>query len=174
MRIAHLVAMVALMGLAACAGRERDITLHNLKTYSGEPEEFSIVPAKPLVQPDSYAELPTPTPGGANITDQNPKADAVAALGGNPTRLQAGDGVPKGDTALISGASRYGRDAGIRSTLADEDLAFRKTRSLFTWSIVPEDEYYRAYRRQSLDPYDWLIRYRKAGAQTPTAPPPTR
>ncbi|MGH1412893.1 MAG: DUF3035 domain-containing protein [Pelagimonas sp.] len=175
MRITHLVALVALVGLTACSsGRERDITLHNLKSYNGQPEEFSVLPAKPLVQPENYSDLPPPTPGGANRTDQTPKVDAVVALGGDPSRLASGGGVPSSDTAIISRASRYGRDGEIRQTLATEDHAYRKRKSLFSWSIVPEDEYYRAYKRQSLDPYSWLARYRKAGARTPSAPPPGR
>ncbi|WP_299921204.1 DUF3035 domain-containing protein [uncultured Pelagimonas sp.] len=172
MRTTHLVALVALAGLTACSSGGRDITLHNLKSYNGQPEEFSIAPVKPLVQPENYSELPTPTPGAGNRTDQNPKADAVAALGGNPARLDASGGVPSSDTAIISRASRYGRDGNVRQTLASEDLEHRKRKSLFTWSIVPEDNYNRAYKRQSLDPYSWLFRYRKAGAQTPAAPPP--
>ena len=174
MRVTHLVAILALCGLAACAGRERDIVLHDLRTNSGAPEEFSIVPNKPLQQPESFAALPPPTPGGANRTDQQPLADAVAALGGNPARLDPGTGVPSGDGALVNRASRFGRDPAVRQDLAAADLEFRKRRSLFTWSIVPTDEYNRAYRRQSLDPYDWLARSRQAGARTPSAPPPTR
>lgn len=172
MRATHLLALVALTGVMACSGGERDITLHNLKTYNGQPEEFSIAPAKPLTAPENYTDLPTPTPGGANLTDQNPKADAVAALGGNPARLQSGLGVPASDSALIARASRYGRDGQIRQTLAAEDLEVRKTRSRFTWSIVPKDKYDEAYKRQALDPYSWLTRYRQAGARTPSAPPP--
>ncbi|MFZ7092140.1 DUF3035 domain-containing protein [Primorskyibacter sp. 2E233] len=171
MRAAHLVGLLALIGLSACGLGNRDITLHNLKTNSGKPEEFAIVPNKPLSEPESYSALPAPTPGGANRTDQTPLKDAVAALGGRPERLDVGTGVPAADTAIISRASRFGRDGTIRQQLASEDLDFRKRRSLFTWSIVPTDEYYRAYRRQALDPYAWLERFRRAGAQTPAAPP---
>ncbi|WP_425099248.1 DUF3035 domain-containing protein [Tropicibacter sp. S64] len=172
MRVAHCVGLLAFIGLSACnLGRDRDITLHDLRTNSGKPEEFAIVPAKPLEQPENYTALPAPTPGGANRTDQTPLKDAVAVLGGNPNRVDPGAGVPAADTAIISRASRFGRDGSIRESLAAEDLAFRKRRSLFTWSIIPRDEYYIAYRRQALDPYLWLERYRAAGARTPAAPP---
>ncbi|CUH75490.1 DUF3035 domain-containing protein [Tropicibacter naphthalenivorans] len=172
MRASHLVAFLALGALTACSGYERDITLHDLRTNSGQPEEFAIVPHKPLTQPETYADLPTPTPGGANRTDATPLADAVAVLGGNPARVQAtGQGVPSGDVALVRSASRFGRDGQIREELAATDLEFRKRRSLFTWSIVPRDEYTRAYRRETLDGYTWLERYRAAGAGTPSAPP---
>ena len=172
MRPAHLVGFLALTGLMACGGYERDITLHDLRTNSGKPEEFSIIPGKPLQEPESFAELPAPTPGGTNRTDQTPLKDAVAVLGGNPNRLDAGTGLPAGDTAIVRSASRFGRDPAIRQELASADLEFRKRRSLFTWSIIPTDEYKRAYRRETLDPYLWLEWYRRAGARTPAAPPP--
>ncbi|MBV2360138.1 DUF3035 domain-containing protein [Thalassococcus sp. CAU 1522] len=173
MRFAPMILIAGLAGLTACSG-ERDIRLHDLRTNSGRPEEFSIVPRKPLETPPSFAELPQPTPGGANRTDQTPLADAVAVLGGNPARLTPGAGIPAGDAAIVSRASRFGRDATIREKLAAEDLDFRTRRSRFTWSIVPTDEYFRAYRRQSLDAYQWLDRYRRAGARTPAAPPEGR
>ena len=171
MRASHLVAILALGALTACSFADRERTLHDLRTNSGEPEEFGILPNKPLEAPESYSQLPTPTPGGANRVDQTPKADAVAALGGNPARVNPGSGIGAGDQALVGRASRFGRDPAVRDQLATEDAAFRKRKSLFTFSIVPTDEYYRAYKRQSLDPYLWLDRYRAAGARTPTAPP---
>jgi hypothetical protein len=171
MRRAHLVAVVALLGVASCAVIDRDKPLRDLSNNSGEPEEFAIVPNKPLVLPDSYGQLPPPTPGGANRVDQTPKADAVAALGGNPARLVAGQGVAAGDTALIARASRYGRDSQVRQDLAAKDAAFRRSKSIFNWSIVPDDDYNRIYQRDMLDAYEWLRLYRRAGARTPTAPP---
>ena len=173
MRALHLFAILACAVLAACSGNRSstETSLRDFRTNRAEPEEFAIVPNKPLQTPESYAELPAPTPGGANRTDQTPLADAVAVLGGNPARLDPGAGVPSGDAALVSRASRFGRDPGVRQELAAEDLAFRQRRSRFTWSLVPEDEYNRAYRRQALDPYAWLERYRASGARTPAAPP---
>ncbi|MDU8911338.1 DUF3035 domain-containing protein [Aestuariicoccus sp. MJ-SS9] len=170
MPVLRALFLLSLMGLAACGGRERDITLHDLRTNSREPEEFSIVPSKPLATPESFAELPGPTPGRANRADQTPLSDAVAALGGNPARLRA-DGVPASDGALIQRAGRFGVDGNIREDLAAADLEFRKTRSRFTFSIVPEDDYYRIYRRQAIDPYRQLLRFRRLGVQTPSAPP---
>lgn len=160
--------------LTACGGYERDITLHDLRTNRGTPEEFAIEPKKPLLAPESLAALPTPTPGGANRTDQTPRQDAVAALGGNPSRLTPTAGVPAGDGALVNHASRLGRDGNVRADLATEDLEFRKRKSRFSWRLFKEDEYNRAYRRESLDPYGTLNASRRAGARTPTAPPAGR
>lgn len=170
------IAILALMTLAACGSRqdtvERDTNLHMLRNVTGAPEEFSIVPSKPLQAPESYSELPPPTPGQSNRTDLTPLGDAVAALGGNPARLEPQPGVPSSDQALIASASRFGRDPAIRDTLAAEDLQFRKRRALFNWRLVPTDTYNRVYSRQALDPYSTLYAARRAGAGTPAAPPP--
>ncbi|KAA8609716.1 hypothetical protein AL036_03025 [Salipiger aestuarii] len=170
MKLAQVALMLGVTGLAACSPGERDIRLHRLKTNSGQPEEFAILPTKPLQTPPNFAELPAPVPGAANRTDPTPKADAVAALGGNPARL-AETGAPAGDGALIGTASRFGRDPQIRTRLAAEDLAYRKRKSLFSYKIVPQDEYYDAYRSQWLDTYAVLDAFRRAGARTPSAPP---
>ncbi len=167
--------ILALLALTACGTRQdtadRDTNLRELRNPSGAPEEFSIVPPKPLQTPDTLAELPQPTPGGANRTDQTPLKDAVAVLGGSPERLDLPAGVGAGDQALVARASRFGRDPGIRDQLAQADQEFRERRSLFNWRLVPEDTYNRVYRRQTLDPYATLEAARRAGALTPSAPP---
>ena len=83
----------------------------------------------------------------------------------------AAGSIGAGDAALVQQASRYGRDSTIRQTLAAEDQQYRKNKGRFSWSIVPRDDYERAYRGQKLDSYSWLRRYRQAGARTPSAPP---
>ena len=175
MRLAHLaiIVMTGALALSACSRSGEPKPLHDLRSNSGEPEEFAIVPNKPLTMPQTFAELPQPTPGSVNRTDQTPKADAVAALGGNPAALQPGaaGSIGAGDAALVQQASRYGRDSTIRQTLAAEDQQYRKNKGRFSWSIVPRDDYERAYRGQKLDSYSWLRRYRQAGARTPSAPP---
>ncbi|SDG57586.1 DUF3035 domain-containing protein [Alloyangia pacifica] len=168
MKLPHLALMIGLIGITACTEREK--SLHQLRNNRGTPEEFAIVPNKPLEMPQSFAELPAPTPGSANRTDQTPMADAVAALGGNPAQLAVGE-VPSRDAALVNRASRYGRDGNIRAQLAVEDAEFRRDRSVFNWKLFKNDEYNRAYREQILDPYAVLNAYRGAGARTPSAPP---
>lgn len=171
-----LIALGLFAALAGCSfGGERDVRpLNDLRNRTGEPEEFSIVPNKPLAPPPSFSELPPPTPGQGNRTDATPKADLVAALGGNPSQLQAsGEAgtVGAGDQALVAAVARNGADPEIRRTLAAEDEDYRKRKGRFSWSIVPDNDYDRAYRRQKLDPWAWLRRYRNAGANTPAAPP---
>lgn len=167
--------ILALVALTACGSRQdtadRDTNLRQLRNTSGSPEEFSIVPNKPLQAPETLAELPPPTPGGTNRTDQTPLQDAVAVLGGNPARLDPQAGIGAGDQALLTRASRFGRDSDIRTELAVDDQAFRERRRLFNWRLVPQDTYNRAYRGQALDPYASLEAARRAGLLTPSAPP---
>lgn len=152
--------------LAACSP-PNDPRLSELSAVSGGPDEFRILPVKPLTQPNTYTSLPTPTPGSANLTDPSPRADAVTALGGRPV---AGSEVPRADQTLVSHAARKGNSADIRETLAAEDARIdprgRKTIGLFR-----RNKYFPAYRRQALDAQAELARLRAAGVRTPSAPP---
>lgn len=169
MKRAILLAIAAAT-LAGC-GANRDISMRNLdRTNSSGPEEFAVLPVKPLEQPESYNALPAPTPGGANRTDPTPEANAVAALGGNP-QANAGP-VPAADAALVNQVSRFGVPADIRTTLARDDYEFRRRASRFTGiRIVKVDRYRQAYRRQTLDAFAERDRFQRAGIRTPSAPP---
>lgn len=163
-----LLGLVALLGLSACSKKS---SLMNLRSTGRGPDEFSILPSKPLTQPDSYADLPTPTPGGSNMTDPTPIADAVKALGGNPKYLSA-TGIVRGDVAFIQAASRYGVSSNIRDALAGEDAEFRKkNRGKVLERLFGVTVYFSAYEKQELDRYAELQRLRRAGIRTPAAPP---
>ncbi|MFD1794804.1 DUF3035 domain-containing protein [Paracoccus aurantiacus] len=164
-------AIWALIGAAAIAGCSSDPQLHNIGAGRDTPDEFAIVPTRALQMPADLNQLPAPTPGGGNITDPNPRGDAVAALGGNPGQLSA-QGVGAGDGALISYASRLGTAGNIRQQLAQEDVEWRANHSrrlLETWART--DVYYRAYEAMTLDSWAEAERWRRAGAQTPSSPP---
>lgn len=171
MRAGFLTMAILATGLAACSNsaQDGDVRLHKLSRDGRQPEEFSIVPSKPLEIPQDLASLPEPTPGGSNRTDLTPLDDAVVALGGRVSR--ADGAAPAQDQALIAAAGRFGVSGDIRPTLAAEDLAFRESKSRFSWQLIKSDRYYDAYEDQSLDPYDWLTRFRAMGVQTPLAPP---
>ena len=161
------VAGVALVLVTGCASTERAPRLMNLRNGADGPDEFAILPPKALVSPVDLTALPEPTPGGVNLTDPNPQADAVAALGGKP--LGAGTAV---DGALVTYASRAGVTPGIRATLAADDLAFRQThKGRPLERLLGVTTYYRAYRAYALDAYSELARWRAAGVATPSAPP---
>jgi hypothetical protein len=162
-----VIAFAAMVTLAACGGKG-DPQLMNLRKGQG-PDEFAIVPPKALEMPESLSELPEPTPGGFNRTDQTPEADAAVALGGKPS---AAGGIPSGDAALYAHAARFGVDGGIRATLASEDLDWRRDNNgrplerLFNVNV-----YYKAYSKQRLDQQAELARWRKLGVRTSSAPP---
>lgn len=161
-----ILCALMMVALTACAS---DRGLRDLRSNGGGPDEFRVLPVNPLTLPDDITNLPTPTPGGSNITDPVPNADAVAVLGGNPTALIP-SGVPAGDGALVTAVSRNGVDPSIRQTLASEDAAFRNRQSRFGF-FRGRDRYFQAYARQALDAYAELQRFRNAGVATPTAPP---
>lgn len=164
------IALFVALALAGCSS-DRQPELMHLRSGTAGPDEFGILPTKPLSMPETLSTLPEPTPGGTNLTDPTPEADAIAALGGNPERLK-GKGIPGGDGALVSRASRFGSAADIRATLAAEDLEYRRKNDgrllerLFNVTV-----YFKAYRPMALDKAAELERWRKAGLRTPAAPP---
>ncbi|MES2144200.1 MAG: DUF3035 domain-containing protein [Pseudomonadota bacterium] len=160
---------VAILALAGCGGNGQP-SLMNLRSSTQGPDEFGIVPPKPLDMPEDLAALPEPTPGGVNRTDPTPLDDAVVALGGQPG---AGSRIPAGDGALYTYASRFGVAGDIRATLAAEDLEYRRDNNgRVLERLLDVNVYYRAYRRQSLDQHAELAYWRARGLPTPSAPPP--
>lgn len=160
------IALLALLMLSACGDGTPE--LMNLRSGEG-PDEFGIVPPKPLAMPESLAALPEPTLGGSNRSDRNPEEDAVVALGGKPG---ASGGIPAGDSALYAQATRFGVEGGIRSTLATEDLQYRRDNNgRVLERAFDVNVYYRAYRDQRLDQQLEIERWRAKGIRTPSAPP---
>ena len=151
-----ILTVMLLLSLAAC----------NRGGRAG-PDEFSVLPTRPIEFPENFSALPPPTPGGMNLTDPNPTGDAIAALGG--TQTNAG-GIPATDSALVAAVSRNGTDPAIRQTLAAEDagLLRRATRG----AGENRARYLAAYAGQALDAYAELLRFRNTGVQVPSAPPP--
>jgi len=162
--VRKILAVVALMSLAACGGQR---ALHDLRAAGGGPDEFSVQPGAPLEIPENLSVLPVPTPGGSNLADATPNADAIAALGGRASALQAGGGIPASEAALVTQAGRFGVAIGIRAQLAEEDAAFRRRKSRGWFG----GGYFRAYADTALDAYAELRRFRALGVQVPTAPP---
>jgi len=169
--------VILLLAAAVVSGcsRNKEPRLLNTTSSTQGPDEFAILPSKPLQAPESFSALPKPTPGGGNRVDVSPNEDAIIALGGNPAAVSRG-GVPASDGGLVNHASRYGRSGNIREQIAAEDLEFRRRKDgrvlerLFNVNV-----YFRAYKKQSLDKYAELERFRKIGVRTPAAPPkPTK
>ena len=133
MRRAALLILISL-ALSACANKG----LRDLRTNGDGPDEFMIQPSKPLEAPANYTDLPTPTPGQANLTDRSAVDEGIAAFGGRASALEGG--IPASDGALVRHASRLGVAANIREDLAEADAKFRKRKQRFTqYRIVPVD-----------------------------------
>lgn len=168
-----LILLGLIFTVAACGAGDKDVTLTRLKNPDEGPDEFLITPGKPLQEPESYSALPAPNPGGANRTDRDPKAEGIAALGGNAGATAQG-GIPPRDAGLVRHAGRFGTQPGIRQTLRAEDEQLRRAygkRNLLR--IGPRDDYTEAYKRQWLDAQEEQQRLRRAGIVTPSAPPPS-
>lgn len=166
-----VILLMLILGLTACGNRDRDIQLRKIKHTGNGPDEFSIIPGRPLQPPEDFNFLPPPTPGGANLTDQNPRGDGIAALGGDAGALVS-TGIGAADGALVTHASRFGVSPGIRQTLRIEDKETRRRHGRVNiFNIGPNDDYANAYRRQWLDAYDEYYRLRRLGVDVPAAPP---
>lgn len=151
---------------AGCA----NVGLRELRSNSEGPDEFGIAPVAALQEPDSYSQLPAPTPGGTNRADRNALAEGAVAFGGRLSDPNAP--VPSSDGALVRHTSRLGVSSNIRETLAQTDADFRRRKARLTqYRIVPVDRYNQAYRREALDPQAERERWQRAGARTPSAPP---
>ena len=68
-----------ILALAGCG----EPKLRQLRSSDRGPEEFTVIPVKPLQQPSDYVALPLPSSSVANITDPTPKRDAISVLGGS-------------------------------------------------------------------------------------------
>ena len=168
------IAGLGVLTLSACS-RGNDVpSLMNAARGGSSPDEFSILPTQPLQAPSDFNALPQPTPGGSNLVDPDPRAAAVAALGGRVS-AERGAGIPAADAALLAHAGRNGVSADIRATLAEEDLEFRRRNNgrllerLFNTNL-----YARAYEDEVIDSQEELRRWRARGARTPSAPPEGR
>lgn len=169
LRIAGTAAL--LLALAGCDTSQGLGRIFSGVGKSSGPDEFAIVPTKPLEVPPSFTELPDPVPGGRNRVDQRPEHDAVAALGGRPERLDSPN-IQPGEAALLAAAQRRGTAANIREVLAEEDVQERDRNGpklLQRW--FGTDTYFRTYDGQTLAARPEADRLRARGARVPVPPP---
>lgn len=129
------------------------------------PDEFLVLPTKPLEIPQNLSTLPPPVPGAPNRVDPQPAADAVAALTGRPA--------PAGSAAAPALVARAGPVApGIRATLAAEDAVYRReNRGLPLERLTDRSPDWTIYENQRLDADAEFIRLRARGVRVPAAPP---
>lgn len=166
--LAICAAIAASLFLGGC-GSDTTPSMMNLRSASNGPDEFSILPVKPLELPKDLAALPEPTPNGANLVDPNPMGDAIIALGGKPRDSNAGSAA---DNGLLAYAARNGVTSDVRATLAAEDLDYRRRNNgRLLERLFNVNTYFKAYTRQALDQNAELARWRGQGVATPSAPP---
>ncbi len=130
------------------------------------PDEFLVLPTKPLEMPTDLAALPPPAPGAANLVDPNPDLEAGAALTGHEQ--------PAGTASAAALVARAGPvDPQIRSRLASEDATYRaENRGLFLERIANKDSPdWSIYEDMRLDANAMFILLRNRGVRVPAAPP---
>jgi hypothetical protein len=129
-----------------------------------QPDEFLVLPTRPLEMPPDLSALPPPTPGVRARVAYDPRAEAMAALGGRPAAAAVGG------EALVAAAGRA--DPAIRARLAAEDAAFRReSRPRPLDRLFGLASARAPYRAVTLDAERELARLRAAGVRTPAAPP---
>lgn len=129
------------------------------------PDEFMVLPTKPLEMPQNLASLPPPTPGRPNLVDYRPRTEVIAGLTGRPG--------PRGTANAPAVVARAGPiDPQIRTTLAVENVEYRRNnRGLLLERLFSRDDEALIYRDMTLDTAAEYQRLRASGVQVPPAPP---
>ena len=165
-RAYHGLAITAAVFLTACEGAR------NADIGNEGPDEFLVLPTKPLETPDDLTALPEPTPNGINRADQRPLEDAVVALGGRGDRLTPSGSIRSDEQAILAAATRLGVTQNIRQITAEEDEQYRRQNGeRILERAFGVDGYLCRYAPQRLDADAELLRMRRLGVRTPTAPP---
>ena len=156
--------------VAGCGNRDADERSAVERLTAGSyiaPEEFAVLPQKPLELPEDLSALPPPQPGTVSRTDLTPNSDALVALSGTPRRGT----VTASDNALLAAAAT-GASENIRQVVAAEDIEYRdnnQPRLLYRlFGTATEGS---IYDGQALDSDAELRRLRALGLQVPAAPP---
>lgn len=129
------------------------------------PDEFMVLPTRPLEMPANLSALPPPTPGSINRVDYRPNAEAVAGLTGRQG--------PPGTADASAIVARTGTGApGIRQVVAIEDAEYRASnrgKLLERW--FSRDQTALTYRGQTLAAPPAFETMRARGVGVPAPPP---
>ena len=154
---------VTLFFIAACSSD--DARLRDLYDVGTGPEEFAVLPSKPLIIPSNLRELPVPDETVENLADQTPKRDLIEKLGGSIDETKS---APKKDRDLLNYVSRAGVNANIREELAEEDRKFLRRMGVLTGvKLFLVDMYNQIYRKMTLSAPKEFERWRSLGIRTP-------
>ena len=154
------------LALAGCNrdGRDSNRTVLNIRSQGLPPDEFLVLPSKPLERPADLTNLPTPTPGGSNLTDPDITTPLLTALGSRGTR----GGIPAADAPLVRAVG--GSTENIRGILAAEDAAFREDNAGRIESRASRLRAGSIYNSMTLDPVAEAERLRALGVNVPLIP----
>jgi hypothetical protein len=155
--------LLAIFGLGGC----EDGLAGGLRRagVGSAPDEFLVLPTRPLEVPQDLAALPPPTPGAPNRVDYRPHAEAVAGLTGRPGPAGVANGA-----ALVARAGPI--DPAIRSRLAAEDAVYRREHpGLLLERVFTRDREALIYRGMALNAPATFEVMRARGVQVPPAPP---
>ena len=155
---------VTLFLLSACSSD--DARLRDLYDVGTGPEEFAVLPSKPLTIPSNLKNLPVPDLAAGNLADATPKRDLIEMLGGS---IDNSISIPAKDKNLLNYVSRAGVDTNIREELAEEDRKFlRRMGVLTSVKLFRVDRYNQIYRKMTLSAPKELERWRSLGVRTPS------
>jgi hypothetical protein len=156
-----------LLGAFAVGGCAEGGLAANLRSagVGGSPDEFLVLPTRPLEMPTDLRTLPPPAPGTVNRVDYRPHSEAIAGLTGRTGPVGTASGAPL--VARVGAANPE-----IRVQLAVEDVEWRRThrgRLLERWFSRDQDAL--VYRQQALPAPSEFDRMRASGLRVPPAPP---
>ncbi len=164
-RLAPAALLAAVTAVAGC-GNEGGAAgfLRSAGVGNQTPDEFMVLPTRPLEVPPDMRALPPPTPGAPNRVDIQPRMEAVAALTGRT------------EPASVSGAALVASagpaDPNIRGTVAIEAATFRQeNRGLLFERWFSRNLEAVIYDGVILDAAAEYQRLRAAGVAVPPAPP---
>jgi len=116
--LARILGMSAIaLVVAGCGGGEKN-----------PPDEFAVSTVKPLVLPENFAALPTPTPGTRSPLQPDPIAEARAVLLGETDPQPANARISASESALLASTGASEADPNIRTVLQAEQDAREASR----------------------------------------------
>lgn len=156
--------LIGALAIAGCSGGGLAGYLRTSGVTS-TPDEFMVLPTKPLEMPADLAALPQPVPGARNRVDIDPEELAVAGLTGTP-----------GQVNTVSGAGLVARvgpaEPQIRTVLAVEDATWRaENGGRFFERLFSADKESVIYRGQVLDAPGTFVDLRDRGVDVPSPSP---
>lgn len=161
--IAAATLLLAATAIGGCGGRGIAGGLR-AAGIAGTPDEFMVLPTKPLEMPKDLTALPPPLPGTVSRVDYVPRQEAVAGLTGRPALATTGA------AGLVARAGPV--DPSVRTELAREDAEWRATHhGLFFERLFTRDKSALVYQDMVLDAPAELERLRRLGVETPPATP---